>query len=189
MSTARRASAKTRYRDGKVVCSCGCGRNPVPPRRNWFSDECVQAWRVRNDPGYARSLVYARDKGICAICGCNADLELVKWLETAKESQRFIQAILRHTPRGTLWPEIDMERKRLWKRWKPAGAWNQFAKTGWQADHIVPVVEGGGQCDLSNLRTLCIPCHKQETKALAARQKQKRKRERMPNHQNKLPFW
>jgi hypothetical protein len=24
----------------------------------------------------------------------------------------------------------------------------------WQADHIVPVAEGGGECDLSNYRTL-----------------------------------
>ena len=29
----------------------------------------------------------------------------------------------------------------------------------WQADHIVPVAEGGGECSLANLRTLCTPCH------------------------------
>lgn len=39
----------------------------------------------------------------------------------------------------------------------------------WQADHIVPVVEGGGLCDLSNYRTLCRPCHKRETAALRKR--------------------
>lgn len=27
----------------------------------------------------------------------------------------------------------------------------------WQADHIVPVIEGGGECDLDNMRTLCSP--------------------------------
>ena len=26
----------------------------------------------------------------------------------------------------------------------------------WDADHIVPVVEGGGECDLANMRTLCL---------------------------------
>ena len=39
----------------------------------------------------------------------------------------------------------------------------------WQADHVVPVAEGGGQCDLTNLRTLCTQCHARETKELAAR--------------------
>ena len=34
----------------------------------------------------------------------------------------------------------------------------------WQADHIVPVAEGGGMCELSNFRTLCTKCHAQETK-------------------------
>jgi 5-methylcytosine-specific restriction endonuclease McrA len=39
----------------------------------------------------------------------------------------------------------------------------------WQADHIVPVVEGGGECDLSNMRTLCTTCHRAETTALRKR--------------------
>jgi 5-methylcytosine-specific restriction endonuclease McrA len=37
-------------------------------------------------------------------------------------------------------------------------------KSLWQADHIVPVSKGGGLCDLSNYRTLCLPCHKEITK-------------------------
>lgn len=45
----------------------------------------------------------------------------------------------------------------------------------WQADHIVPVVEGGGKCGLENLRTLCTSCHKSETAKLA-RRRSKRKR-------------
>jgi hypothetical protein len=39
----------------------------------------------------------------------------------------------------------------------------------------VPVVEGGGACDLQNLRTLCTSCHNQETAALAARRAEARK--------------
>ena len=39
----------------------------------------------------------------------------------------------------------------------------------WQADHIVPVAEGGGSCGLDNLRTLCTGCHKAATAELAAR--------------------
>lgn len=44
----------------------------------------------------------------------------------------------------------------------------------WQADHIKPVVEGGGECGLDNLRTLCTACHKAETKGLAGRSKARR---------------
>ena len=32
----------------------------------------------------------------------------------------------------------------------------------WDADHIRPVAEGGGQCDLDNLRTLCLLCHREK---------------------------
>lgn len=39
----------------------------------------------------------------------------------------------------------------------------------WQADHVVPVAEGGGLCGLDGYRTLCLPCHNRETAALAAR--------------------
>lgn len=39
----------------------------------------------------------------------------------------------------------------------------------WQADHIVPVAEGGGGCGLDGYRTLCKPCHKEQTKQLMQR--------------------
>ncbi len=39
----------------------------------------------------------------------------------------------------------------------------------WDADHILPVVEGGGECDLRNLRTLCLRCHRAATAQLRAR--------------------
>jgi len=39
----------------------------------------------------------------------------------------------------------------------------------WEADHIVPVVEGGGLCGLENYRTLCLSCHRRETAELAKR--------------------
>jgi hypothetical protein len=39
----------------------------------------------------------------------------------------------------------------------------------WDADHILPVAEGGGECDLDNIRTLCLLCHRTATKELRAR--------------------
>ena len=64
-------------------------------------------------------------------------------------------------------------------------AWDRFIRdngfagwdTGaiWHMDHIVPVVEGGGACGLENLRTLCICCHKKETRELARRLAEQRR--------------
>lgn len=39
----------------------------------------------------------------------------------------------------------------------------------WEADHIVPVAEGGGSCGLDNYRTLCVWCHPRETGKLRRR--------------------
>jgi hypothetical protein len=33
----------------------------------------------------------------------------------------------------------------------------------------VPVVEGGGECDLGNMRTLCLKCHRKQTAELRMR--------------------
>jgi len=49
----------------------------------------------------------------------------------------------------------------------------------WEADHIVPVVEGGGECGIDNYRTLCIACHRAETAKLAARRAEKRRADKV----------
>jgi 5-methylcytosine-specific restriction endonuclease McrA len=51
----------------------------------------------------------------------------------------------------------------------------------WEADHIMPVVEGGGGCGLDNIRTLCVPCHRRETAALAARRAAARRDAKQPS--------
>lgn len=56
----------------------------------------------------------------------------------------------------------------------------------WDADHIIPVIKGGGGCGLANYRTLCKPCHKAETKKLAGERAAARKAEhgRLPQAQS-----
>jgi 5-methylcytosine-specific restriction endonuclease McrA len=70
-------------------------------------------------------------------------------------------------------------RAQTWKRDRgicaSCGVDCKAAKLGWQADHIIPVVEGGGECGLDNIRTLCTPCHRRETASLAARRAQARR--------------
>jgi hypothetical protein len=37
----------------------------------------------------------------------------------------------------------------------------------WDADHILPVAEGGGECGLTNMRTLCLLCHRKRHASVA----------------------
>ncbi|MEO8361800.1 MAG: HNH endonuclease signature motif containing protein [Vicinamibacteria bacterium] len=48
----------------------------------------------------------------------------------------------------------------------------------WDADHIIPVIEGGGGCGLDNYRTLCVACHRGETSGLATRRAERRRAQR-----------
>lgn len=58
------------------------------------------------------------------------------------------------------------KREELMLHW---GFKTRMRKSLWDADHIVPVVEGGGECDLANIRTLCVRCHRTVTAALRER--------------------
>ncbi len=116
----------------------------VPKGRSTFCSEwCVHEWRLRTDPGYLRERVFERDRGLCAQCG----------LDTKVEWRRI---------RRLRWPA----RRLALAAW---GLQGRSRASLWDADHIVPVVEGGGECDLSNIRTLCLKCHRQVTAELRQR--------------------
>ncbi len=116
----------------------------VPRRRFTFCSEyCVHEWKLRTQPGYVREQVFKRDKGICSGCG----------VDTLTEARRLRYA------RGA-------SRKALLMHW---GLKARTRKSLWDADHIVPVAEGGGQCDLANIRTLCLRCHRAATLELRRR--------------------
>lgn len=118
-------------------------------RRTFCSDKCVDAWKLRTNPGHVRHLVERRDKGVCAVC--QADTAALRkqrdGLEYNSDARREFQRIHR----------------------------DQFT---WEADHIVPVVEGGGECGLDNYRTLCVRCHKQATRELRGRLAQAKRQQK-----------
>jgi 5-methylcytosine-specific restriction endonuclease McrA len=99
----------------------------------------VHEWRLRTDPGYLREQVFARDRGVCALCR----------LDTER---------LRGDKR-----KLDYRARRAFE-----AEWGRRRQL-WDADHILPVAEGGGECDLSNMRTLCLRCHRAVTAELRAR--------------------
>jgi len=115
-------------------------------RRTFCSDYCVHQWRLRTDPGYLREQVFVRDRGRCAVCHIDT-VAAYAALKRARGSAR--AAGLRLYGMKTI-----ASRRSLW-----------------DADHILPVAEGGGQCDLDNIRTLCLLCHRDATAQLRLRLK------------------
>jgi len=120
-----------------------CGGEIPKPRRTFCSENCVYQWKLRTDPGYLREKVFERDRGVCAQCGTDT--------VALRRDMRKLDYAARRT---------------LLKSW---GLREGSRKSLWDADHIIPVAEGRGQCDLSNMRTLCLKCHREATAALHAR--------------------
>jgi hypothetical protein len=127
---------------GRPLCRW-CNLEVTPRRRTFCSDWCVHEWRLRTDPGYLREQVLVRDRGLCAICKVDTRAAFVE-LKRARGTHRI----------------------KLLERWGLKGLGR---KTLWDADHILPVAEGGGECDLGNIRTLCLLCHRQVTQELRRR--------------------
>ena len=115
-------------------------------RRTFCSDYCVHQHRLRSDPGYLREQVFARDLGVCSLCEADT-LAIYSALKRARGAARIAGLSL-------FGMRTISSRRSLW-----------------DADHIRPVAEGGGQCDLDNLRTLCLPCHREVTAQLRLRLK------------------
>ena len=95
--------------------------------------------------GFARAAVERRDHGVCALCGIRpADLH---------------------------GPLTRADERKTWRGFSPTSRAVDLGAAlfrRWEADHIVPIVEGGGY-GLDNLRTLCRVCHVLETRKLRAR--------------------
>ena len=127
---------------GRVLCRW-CGIEVPPGRRTFCSPDCVHEWKLRTDPGFLREQVLARDRGVCAVCG--VDTEGLR-----KEFRK-----------------LDYQaRRQFLKEWKLKEGWRRSL---WDADHVIAVAEGGGECDLANMRTLCLKCHRAATSELRKR--------------------
>ena len=128
--------------NGRSLCRW-CNLEVPAGRRTFCSGWCVNEWRLRTNPGHLREQVLERDRGVCALCriDCIAELRRLKRLRAERRRAAWAAWGLRPGDRASLW----------------------------DADHIVPVVEGGGECDLSNIRTLCLRCHRMVTQELRKR--------------------
>lgn len=150
LSLQRKLDGRSRpaRKDETGTWRCRWCEGPCPGRKRSFcSEECVHQWRLRTDTMYLRAQVFARDRGVCAVCSCDTEALMAK-----------LRALRLH------------RRSEFYARIKACGIpEHRVYGSLWDADHVVPVSEGGGECDLSNIRTLCIPCHADATADLARR--------------------
>ncbi len=130
--------------NGRGICRW-CSLEVPRGRFTFCSEFCVHEWKLRTQPAYLREQVFERDRGICSACA----------VDTVREARR-----LRYS-RGA-------NRSSLLAHW---GLRRTSRKSLWDADHIIPVIEGGGECDLENIRTLCLRCHRQATLQLRQRKR------------------
>lgn len=138
---------------GRPLCRA-CAAEVPPRRRSFCSAACVHHWRLRTDPNYVRELVQRRDHGRCAQCGtCTESLRATFAREPMRKRRAWLLA------HGIPWA-------RRFGRW-------------WDADHITPVAEGGGACDLDNYQTLCLPCHRAKTTEQLRRRKEVHQEQKM----------
>jgi 5-methylcytosine-specific restriction protein A len=129
---------------GRYLCRW-CSLEVPRGRQTFCSEWCVEEWRLRSNPGHLRDRVFERDRGVCAVCGldCVVELRRIKRLRGSARSRARLE-------------------------WKLGSR-----QSLWDADHVIPVVEGGGECDLSNMRTLCLKCHRLHTAELRRRLRQR----------------
>ena len=140
-------SKLTRNDDGRPQCRW-CTGSVQAPRRTFCCDECVHQHRIRTNTKYMRLCVYKRDAAICA--ECQQDTKKI-----AREAKQY-----RNQAQWKQYYELLEQysiptKRKVWTRGFGGGLWD--------ADHIVAVKDGGGDCGLENIRTLCIKCHKANT--------------------------
>ncbi len=147
---------KTLLPNGKRPCR-GCGGELPPRRSRWCGDECKErAYMALSS--HARSKVWQRDKGVCELCGWDTGfIGRLYWFFRKRDDMEAFGLLV----------SVSGIRRTQWSGWHVPNLW--------EADHRVPLVLGGTN-DLSNYRTLCITCHKEQT-ALLARVRSKRGRQ------------
>jgi 5-methylcytosine-specific restriction endonuclease McrA len=159
-----------------------CGTEVPEGRRTFCGDACVEAWKASHlSPSEARRAVFARDRGVCLLCkrDCHAIEAELRGMEAILDEAWARQYGRRAFGRTLVLyshecPVIAGPFLRLCEAVGLKKPW-RYPQHLWEADHIVPVVEGGGECSLDNYRTLCLPCHRAETAKLAARRAEKRR--------------
>lgn len=151
--------------DHYALCKNDCGKACPSRRQLYCSAECRQEYAIKNFPAHARAFVLERDHGICAVCGLDTIALERRWRKARSDESRFAYG------RGTPGPGTELVDWRAEQKAYGVG----LRISLWDMDHILSVVDGGGQTGLENLQTLCLPHHRAKTAELRQRLAQGRK--------------
>ncbi|RLN33318.1 DNA annealing helicase and endonuclease ZRANB3 [Panicum miliaceum] len=156
--------------DGEPLCKLcqGLCNGKLAKSPEYFEDlfcglACFQEYRLRTSGRALRQALFQLERGKC--CQCKLDCcKLVKHIKPLPMEKReeYIQKAA---------PNIASRKKLLDKLVREPTDGN-----AWHADHIIPVYKGGGECKLENMRTLCVACHYEVTRAQHKELKEIRKK-------------
>ncbi|CAD6340652.1 unnamed protein product [Miscanthus lutarioriparius] len=135
---------------------------------------CFQEYRLRTSGRALRQALFQIERGKCSQCKLDC-CKLVKHIKPLplEKREEYIRKVA---------PNIARRKKLLDKL-----AHEPIDGNAWHADHIIPVYKGGGECKLENMRTLCVACHYEVTRAQHKELKEIRKKakEHLKNALNK----
>ncbi|EFJ47804.1 hypothetical protein VOLCADRAFT_91788 [Volvox carteri f. nagariensis] len=181
--------------DGRVRLCLNCGKpvqdaaglpasTPLMTTDLLFCDpHCETAYFVKASGGALRRTLARLEHGVCQMCGLDC-ANLVRQLQTIRATSRDFLAkrravVERLAPRLTR-HGYTTHLERLLRQATEGLAW--------QADHITPVYAGGGLCDVDNMRTLCVACHADVTKAQCKQRAAERQQRRLGTRDIRT-FW
>ncbi|EFH49584.1 SNF2 domain-containing protein [Arabidopsis lyrata subsp. lyrata] len=157
------------------LCQKPCkGNNAKEPEyfEDLFCDlACYEDYRTRTSSRYIRQI----EHGICTNCELDCH-QLVRRLRPLPLEKR-------RTYINKVAPELFARKNLLETLVNEPTEGN-----AWHADHIIPVYQGGGECRLENMRTLCVACHANVTAAQCAERKliRSKARKQLKNTLNEL---
>lgn len=143
--------------NGRALCRW-CKAEVPKGRQTFCKQACVDEHLCRSSATGAAQVLERRDRGVCALCllDCKALRDRARLAWRLRGIDGFVAELVA-------------------AGWPPAKARQDHGKRRlWDADHTVPVAEGGGLCGPGGFRTLCRPCHLRATAELRSRLAAKR---------------
>ncbi|XP_047314227.1 DNA annealing helicase and endonuclease ZRANB3-like isoform X1 [Impatiens glandulifera] len=116
---------------------------------------CHEEYRMRTSNNFLRRELFQIEKGVCTFCQLNCH-KLVKDIRPLSLENR-LKYIMKVAPKLS-------EHKKLLDKL----VHHPTEGNAWHADHTIAVYLGGGECNLENMRTLCVACHAEVTSAQCA---------------------
>nr|XP_011464335.1 PREDICTED: DNA annealing helicase and endonuclease ZRANB3 isoform X2 [Fragaria vesca subsp. vesca] len=147
------------------LCQTPCeGHNAKEPEyiEDLFCNlDCYGEYHIRTSNRSIRHELFQLERGVCVNCqlDCHKLVEHIRPLSDEKRRQ-YIEKFA---------PRVARLKKLLERLVKDPTEGN-----AWHADHLVPVYLGGGECRLENMRTLCVACHSDVTRAQCAERRSTR---------------